>query len=223
MILSKGKLRFIRLRIEDLELVRKWRNSPSINRYMEYRGYISEEEQLKWYNSINNINNFYFLIEYEHQKIGLVNAKEINWDDGTTEGGVFFWEEQYYNSPLPVITFMVLADILVKGFELKLYGHILRSNHRAIRYNTLLGFNLCEDQEDIENQLYVLTRESYMSKGSKIRSAFNLIVDKSPLILHFTKQEALEGLEEKVRSKLNPEVIEDISSSGSGIDIVFNI
>jgi RimJ/RimL family protein N-acetyltransferase len=209
MILGKGKLKFIRLARNDLELVRQWRNSPAINRYMEYRGYISSQAQVEWFNSINNFDNFYFIVEHEYKKVGLVNAKNIDWKARTAEGGVFFWDEQIYNSPLPVITFMLLADLLVKGFDVELYAHVLKSNRRAIRYNTILGFKLCEGQEEVENQLYLLSKENYLHKTEKIRRAFNLMVDKSPLTLTFDQSDIDSGFEKQVVSQINPSVIEE--------------
>ena len=67
-----------RLREDDIELVRKWRNSPGIQQYMEYREFITEEMQKKWFESINNLQNFYFIIEYENKKIGLINTSNID-------------------------------------------------------------------------------------------------------------------------------------------------
>lgn len=54
MIISKYNIRYIRLQEEDIELVRKWRNHPSITKYMVYREEITPEMQKKWFASINN-------------------------------------------------------------------------------------------------------------------------------------------------------------------------
>ncbi|MFM7472319.1 MAG: hypothetical protein ACKO00_00160 [Crocinitomicaceae bacterium] len=43
-----------RLQLEDIELIRKWRNEAHVAQQMIYREYITTEMQLKWFNSINN-------------------------------------------------------------------------------------------------------------------------------------------------------------------------
>ena len=46
-----------------------------------------------------------------------------------------------------------------------------RNNRNAIAYNKALGYVLCEGQENIENQKYVLTKENFEKKADKIRKA----------------------------------------------------
>ena len=80
MILTKGNISFRRLTIDDIELVRNWRNSQQINQYMAFRDYITPEMQVAWFHSINNMNNLYFIIEYKNEKVGVFNGKDINWE-----------------------------------------------------------------------------------------------------------------------------------------------
>ncbi|MEA3479818.1 MAG: hypothetical protein U9R60_16680, partial [Bacteroidota bacterium] len=85
MIIQKGNIRFIRLREIDIELIRKWRNSPDITQFMEFRDFISEDMQEEWFESIDTIYNMYYIIEYKGEKVGLINGKNINWDDMSME------------------------------------------------------------------------------------------------------------------------------------------
>ena len=101
MKLSKYGITLARLREEDTELVRQWRNSPQITQFMEYREYITPEMQQDWFKSIDNFDNFYFVIEYEGKKIGLINSSKIEWDTVSSEGGIFLWDEQYYETFVP--------------------------------------------------------------------------------------------------------------------------
>jgi len=68
MELSKYGVKLHRLREEDIELVRTWRNSPLIRQYMEFRDEITPEMQKEWFLSINNNENYYFIIEYQQKK-----------------------------------------------------------------------------------------------------------------------------------------------------------
>jgi len=84
-----------RLKEKDIELVREWRNSDKIRKNMLYQEIITPEQQLKWFHSINNFNNFYFIVEYKNRKVGLVNIKDINWED-RSGGGLGFSIELTY-------------------------------------------------------------------------------------------------------------------------------
>lgn len=183
MILERGNIRFVRLREEDAELVRKWRNSPSINQFMEYRGYITPGMQKEWFRSINNDHNMYFIVEVEGRKVGLINARNIDWEKTTMETGVFFWDEKIYSTPVPLLAILTFAEVGIRMFNLHAYARILRGNTRAIRYNQLMGFELCDGQENVENQLYYLSRERYLERSAKIRKAFYAISGSTPLTL----------------------------------------
>ena len=76
MKISKYGIDLVRLTEEDIEMLRQWRNSPQIQQFMEYREEITAEMQKKWFDSINNVNNFYFIIHFEGQKIGLINTSQ---------------------------------------------------------------------------------------------------------------------------------------------------
>ena len=162
-----------RLTEDDLELLRGWRNSDKVNRYMEYREYITPEMQKEWFNSINNPDNFYYIIIYNGEKIGMINEKGFDRSGSkTSESGLFLASEKYKNSFVPVFASLILLEIsffFLGGKDS--YIRILKDNISSISYNTRLGYRLCENQEDIENQKYVLTRESFIQNTLKVRRA----------------------------------------------------
>jgi RimJ/RimL family protein N-acetyltransferase len=216
MILSKGNFRFLKLMPEDLELVRLWRNSPLISQHMEYREYITPEMQQEWYESVNNRNNIYFVVEHDHRKIGIINAKNIDWDESSVEGGIFFWDEEVYNTQIPAITSLLSAELLIRMMRLTIYAHVLKSNDRAIRYNLQLGFELCEGQENIENQKYVLTPERYLEKSAKLRKAFYLLIDRDPYVLEFVKHDYETGIGQIIEERITKNLASEIRDTGSG-------
>lgn len=159
-----------RLKEKDIELVRQHRNSETIRQTMEYREYITPEMQLEWFQKINNVYNFYLLIHYQGEKIGLINAKNIDWEKQELESGIFLWETRYYETFVPAVVSLMVTDMCFELFDWDaLYAHILRSNHRAIAYNTALGYELLPGQDDVENQLYRLTPEAFHRKTARIR------------------------------------------------------
>jgi RimJ/RimL family protein N-acetyltransferase len=178
MKIIKYGITLIRLCEEDLELVRQWRNSPRIQQTMEYREHISKEMQLEWFHKVNNNNNYYFVIEYECQKIGLINGKDIDWEKQQLEGGVFFWDEKYYSTFVPAMASLILTELCFTLFNWKVaYARILKTNTQAIQYNLALGYELCEGQEDVENQLYRLSSERFEKQTALLRKAIARMSD----------------------------------------------
>lgn len=166
-----------RLKQEQIEMLRQWRNSEEIKKYMAFREEISPEMQANWFHSINNKNNHYFIIHLDEQPVGLINGKDANYEDKSVEGGIFLVEKKYWETLLPASVSVSFTDF---GFDLlgfeKIYAHILKDNQRAISYNHQLGFELCEGEAENYNQLYVLTKERYQEKIKNIRQSLGLVL-----------------------------------------------
>lgn len=172
MKLFKYGIVFERLKHHDIELVRQWRNSDPVRLNMEYREVITPEQQEKWFESINNLSNNYLMIYYKGEKIGLLNDKHIDWQNRTSESGLFLGRPEFYSTFVPY--FISVAGIEINFYFMnwnKQYAHILCTNENAIKYNAQLGYKLCEGQDGIDNQLYEMTRESYENTAGKIRKA----------------------------------------------------
>ncbi len=174
MIISKYGVKLIRLRQEDLEFVRQKRNSEEIRRFMEFREEISPEMQQQWFDHINTFENFYYIIEYQGRKIGLLNDKNMDWKAGTSESGLFLWDEEYINTIVPVLASLCLLELgfYYLGWKTS-YIRVLRDNPKAIEYVSSLGYVISELQEDVLNQQYYLTAELFETKGKTIRKAAN--------------------------------------------------
>ncbi|MBP8033107.1 MAG: hypothetical protein KAZ71_00850 [Bacteroidia bacterium] len=177
MIIEKYGIKLIRLKQEDIELVRLKRNSLDINELMHDRVIISFEMQYKWFQSINNIYNNYFIIIYNNEKIGLVNGKNSDYEKRQSEGGMFIWEQKYWGTVIPALCSVIMSDFtfLITGFN-KNYIKILRSNDNAINYNKQLGYVFTNDFiSDQETQWYVLTKDNYIKKMLKLRNGIRSI------------------------------------------------
>jgi UDP-4-amino-4,6-dideoxy-N-acetyl-beta-L-altrosamine N-acetyltransferase len=179
LILEQYGVRLIRLQEEDIELVRYWRNQSDIANYMEYKNYITPEAQKNWFKSISNKYNYYFIIEFEGKKVGLINAKNYDPNTGFGEGGIFIWDKDYINSfAAPFSSLCMLNFMLLKvSFSRKSRVRILRNNERAIQYNKLLGYRLLPGQEEVENQLYELDVEDYLIHGAKLNKVAAILSD----------------------------------------------
>jgi RimJ/RimL family protein N-acetyltransferase len=177
MYFTKYGITFHLLNENDIEMVRQWRNAPHISSNMEYREYITEEMQKKWFDSINNIHNLYFIIEYKGEKIGLTNGKNLDFDNWTGEAGIFLYERKYQKTPVSAIIAILGAEIFFNLFQWKAgYAHVLRDNKAMKLYVQLLGYRLCPGQQDKINQKYMITSKSYNRKRPFLKSALSMVV-----------------------------------------------
>jgi UDP-4-amino-4,6-dideoxy-N-acetyl-beta-L-altrosamine N-acetyltransferase len=169
MIISKYGIRLTRLSEEDLELVRRWRNDEEIKKYMNFREHITQEMQQEWFKSINNQENFYYIIEYLGDKIGIVNDKNIDWKEKSAEAGLFIWDKRYVNSIVPMkisILMLELAYTLL-GWN-NTFVKVRRDNPRALKYNQTLGYVIVEEESDKENYVLKLERSRFFQTFPKI-------------------------------------------------------
>lgn len=157
-----------RLTHDKIELVRRWRNDPKIQQFMEYREEITPEMQEKWFDKINNDANLFYLIEVNDEEIGLINIKDIS--NKTGEGGVFIWNDKYLNSDVSFRAHLALFDMAFdSGIVDRIISHVLTDNPRALRFTAYLGFVLADDQQDVYNQLYQLTPDIYYCNKNRQR------------------------------------------------------
>jgi UDP-4-amino-4,6-dideoxy-N-acetyl-beta-L-altrosamine N-acetyltransferase len=163
MIVRKYGITLRRLKEADIELLRQKRNSTAIQNTMFYREEITPEMQKKWFDSINNKNNGYFIIEFEDKKIGLVHGKNIDFEKRTCEGGIFIWDENYIRSFIPSLASVIMNDWTFYMINFNaIYAKMMLDNSIAINYNKLMGYQPCEPQNDDKGvQWMILTKESY--------------------------------------------------------------
>jgi UDP-4-amino-4,6-dideoxy-N-acetyl-beta-L-altrosamine N-acetyltransferase len=169
LVLEKYGVKLKRLTEDDIEMVRQWRNDPKISKFMEYQEYITPEMQKKWFQSINNEHNYYFIIEFQGKDIGLINEKNIDYEKKEGEGGIFIYDDYYLNSDVSFRASFCQGDFYMEELGLKRgIAHIRCDNKRAIKYNQLMGYKLAPNQEGILNQLYYLNAEDYFKCRDKI-------------------------------------------------------
>ncbi len=170
MIIKAYGIELHRLREDDIELIRRMRNADHVKRYMEFRNYISPNQQKIWFKSINNVNNLFYLIVVNGLKVGLINAANVDWDKGVTHsGGIFIWDEKYLGTYVPLNASLLLTDTSIALGFTESKAKILKTNNRAILYNKMFGYEILPNQGDVENQEYVLHSNLYIEKTKNIR------------------------------------------------------
>ena len=163
-ILENYGVKLVRLSAEKIELVRNWRNDIKISQFMEYQKFITPEMQKEWFDSINNDNNLYYIIVYKEEEIGLINIKDINYENKSGEGGVFIFNDRYLNTDISYKSHICLFDYYFLKLNLDIIkSHVRGFNQRARRLTLYMGFKPINETE------YILTKDDYLNNSNRIR------------------------------------------------------
>lgn len=159
----------------DIEQVRIWRNSKEVSEHMLSRNSISQEQQVKWFQSVKeNDSQIYFIIQSKSgSKLGVVNFNSIDKKNRTAEPGLYIGDLKERNSLFGMEAYFLL---LKYGFEQldieKVYGTALASNPTALKMNKSFGYTIEEvvkkgifiDGVSCEVvKLYLLKKDFYLS------------------------------------------------------------
>lgn len=151
-----------RLTEDKIEIVRKWRNTPEVQKHMKFREYITRNMQKRWFSSIDNNYNYYFILQYNNDDIGLINIKSINFEKKEGEKGSLIWQTNSRGKGIGTIANYLIIRFAFEKLKLNsLIIHILKTNPRSIHLNKKLGFKLAEQQEYEDNQKYYLNKETF--------------------------------------------------------------
>ncbi len=165
MIIYKYGIELHRVTHDDIELIRQMRNRDDIRSKMLDQRLITPEQQEKWFQSINNSENLYFVIFHNNTKIGLVYGKNINHENKTAEGGIFIWDQSYLGTGIPAKASILMMELSfeVAGME-KIYAKVNELNSLAINYNKSLGYVEIE-----KGKLMILSKDSYKKRILKLK------------------------------------------------------
>ena len=114
----------------------------------------------------------------------MINTKNIDWKNKWGEGGIFIGVEEYIETYIPTLASLCLLEFVFEVLNGIQYSfiRILKDNKRAISYNKNLGYLLLPAQENIDNQLYMLTKENYFARSEKLKRAAALVsLSREPL------------------------------------------
>src|SRR5690554_927541 len=141
MIIRKYGIELHRLTHKDIHLVREMRNREDIRSRMHEQDYITEEMQERWFHSIDNMYNYFFLIFDKGEKVGLVQAKDVDFDARSCEPGIYLWDAKAKAEGVSVKASLVISDFLCffLGME-SVLAKVRPDNTVAYRYNLSLGF-----------------------------------------------------------------------------------
>ena len=174
LILSQYDVRLIRVQAEHLSLILRWRNNDWVRKNMFVQDILQEKDQLAWFNSINNASNYYFIIEYLGEKVGLIHAKNFSEEDGIGEGGIFIGEYDYLETWASVMASICLLNFIFAKTNInRSMVRVQAHNRSSISYNLKLGYKI--DYEDANECRMILDKEDFLIKTSVLKSVLSKI------------------------------------------------
>lgn len=210
MRISRYGITLERLTADTIEMVRQWRNDRKIMRFMFYKGEITPAMQQEWFQSINNEQNFFFLIYLDETPVGLINISSIDWENKTAYTGLFIYDDTYLGTDVPVMASLAMLDVFFLIFDLQLvYAKVKGSNKVAHNYNTSLGFSRTKKIEYGLGYEYLLQKEIYLLEAKKLRNAAIHLKGNTTLIELNPKSDIENWLKGKL-AKVRPEVLRNL-------------
>lgn len=167
LIVAQFDVRLIRVQREHLATILNWRNSAHVRQNMFYQDLLNENDQLTWFESINNANNYYFIIEYLGVNVGLIHAKNVTEKEQFGEGGIFIGEFAYLDSWASVMASLCLLNfIFMKLTFTKSVVNVRTENKAAVSYNKQLGYII--DFQDEKVIKMSLSKENFLEKTARL-------------------------------------------------------
>lgn len=199
-----------RIEQKHTELIRQWRNDQKISRFMFYKGEITQQMQEEWFTSINNEQNFFFLIYYINQPVGLINISSIDWENKTSYTGLFIYDDSFLASDIPVMASLAMLDVFFLLFDIQsVYAKVKGTNKAAHNYNTALGFSRTKKIEFGLGFEYLLQKEIYLSAAKRLRNAA-IRLKGNCTIIELNPESKIDGWLKKRLSEASMDVLKNL-------------
>ncbi len=158
------------IEIDDIQLIRFWRNLDHINSRMVIKDVIDFDTQRNWFESLNPEKTKYYIYSYEKKDIGLATISKIDYKNKTFEGGIQCGDTNYLGHWINIWACIKIYNLAF--FDLKMetaFAKILSNNDSALRLNKTIGY---EFTSEVENGVgkYSLTKKNFINKSKKIQS-----------------------------------------------------
>ena len=142
-------IELIRAKRSDLDHIRRWRNQLQVRQFMQHQALISSEIHLQWFDRIQNNTHFYFILEKDHEKGGLLQLSDIDYLENRAEVGILIGEHMFKGSHLPWLGSYALLRFAFDILQLEqLRATVCEKNEAAKEYNQSLGFRQVKKQDN---------------------------------------------------------------------------
>lgn len=169
---------------DHLEMVRLWRNQDFVRTNMQFKELLSRSDQERWFNSLDQSKNLYWVIRYNDYPIGLIHIKNIDLEEAKGEAGIFIGEPSYLEMPQPMLAILLMMELGFSVLKLKtLLAKIKSGNFHAIRFNERLGYQLIPGQPE-GFQYYQVNEGRFQEVTEKLRVSSGKMFGKETTMLY---------------------------------------
>ncbi len=166
MHIEKYGVVLVRMALEDMEIVRAWRNDSDIMKCMFSQKIIGKEEQLAWFSRIDNEENYYFMINYGGQPVGQVSLSKIDQEKNCAESGILTYG-QYQGRGLAQKAMLALLDFAFYELQLVFVTALVRAdNMRAQKFHMALGYKEIARYGNVA--IFAVVESNYQAKKKDI-------------------------------------------------------
>ena len=152
------------LEATDLEMVRQWRNAAHVRENFELQGEITPENQQKWFREMDKSRNYYWVIVRGNEDVGVIHAKEIDWESKRAEAGIFIGEKRQMGGSVAGGAILAMMDYLFGELEFEeLRAKVKAEAKENVKLNRQLGYEILPGQQDQAFPIYRCTRTAYYS------------------------------------------------------------
>lgn len=130
-----------KLSLEDIELVRNWRNSKEVASYMYNENHITAEDQLSWFNKISEETTRYWIITYDGKKLGLASITGIDQTLQSCYWAFYLGDSGVRGAGIGAkVEFNVLEYVFSRLNLNKLRCEVFVENEKVIKMHEKFGF-----------------------------------------------------------------------------------
>jgi len=175
---------FIPLNTEHLEIIRTWRNSEDVSKFMYTNDYISEEQQLNWYNKVSDDSSQkHWIIKKGEVYIGLISLYSIKPNFKTAFWAFYIGDDNARDSGIGAKIEFKFLNFYFNDFGFnKLICEVLPFNDKVIRLHEKFGFRREGHfrQHILKQNVYhdVVSLALLKSEWLSIRDSFSKILNR---------------------------------------------
>lgn len=148
--------------LEDIQLVRNWRNKPHVTRMFLHQEPLQVEDQRLWWKNIDPALERHFIYSLDHVDVGLVSLTKLDVISGSCEGGIFCGEEMFLRHWCHLQACLFVYSHAFDDLNFSVSTARIRSENRsAIRLNAALGYKAHAGGVEPGVGRYLLTRENF--------------------------------------------------------------
>lgn len=161
---------------ERAELIRNWRNSPEVSRFMEFQEFITPEKHKAWMSSLAEKPVVYFVIQAKETPIGLIHLAHIDKEQGSAEAGLFIGDLRFMGTGVALGASILLLDFAFGALGLNtVRAKIHQDNQSSQDYNRLLGFKPVAELSKNSFRFWELSAADFFGQRNKLCSLISAI------------------------------------------------